>query len=226
MSPVRTLILGSASLVLLAPPAIAQRAFEGAVTYRMTSDGRSAEATFMSKGTRTRMEMASPGMPGTMVVLMDNTTMMMQVVMQSMGMYLEMDMKKMAESAPSGGAANTASIEKTGTSDEIAGIKCDNYRMKSGDGPETEACIATGMGYFMGGMENPMGGRGRASAGPNWAALARDFKDGMLPLRTRMMRNGTWVTIMEAVSVVSKALEDSLFRLPEGLRKMPMPGGE
>jgi len=75
-------------------------------------------------------------------------------------------------------------------------------------------------------MDNPMAGRGRGNAGPNWAAYARHFADGMLPLRVRMQRDGSWVTVMEAVSVVRKPLEDGLFRVPEGLRKMPMPGGD
>lgn len=226
MSPVRTTLLGSALLCLPAVPAAAQQAFEGAITYRMTSEGRSVDATFMSKGHRTRMEMEAPGMPGQMVILMDNQAMVMQMVMQSVGMYLEMDMKKAAGSGPGNATGAPPRIEKTGTSEEIAGIRCENYRMQSGDEPGVEACIATGMGYFMGGMDNPMAGRGRGNAGPNWAAYSRHFADGMLPLRVRMQRNGSWVTLMEAVSVVRKPLEDGLFRLPEGLRKMPVPGGE
>jgi hypothetical protein len=60
--------------------------------------------------------------------------------------------------------------------------------------------------------------------GPDLSAFAKEFEDGMVPLRLRVLRNGTWETVMEATAVERKRLEDSVFQLPAGLRKMNMPG--
>lgn len=220
--------LSHALLVLALPAGLAaQEAFEGAITYRMTSGNQSVEATFMSKGTLSRLEMTMAGMPGPVAVLMNMESMVTQIIMASMGMYMEMDMSQMAQTAAGQGrtGADNVVIEKTGTADEIAGLRCDNYRISDAGQPEVEACIATGMGWFMGGPANPMA-RGRGSeAGPNWAAYAKEFRDGMVPLRVRSRQGANWNTIMEATAVDRRPLSDDLFRVPTGLRRMSMPGG-
>jgi len=212
------------AMTLVAPvEASAQRSFEGVVTYQMNAEGQSIEAKFMSKGPRTRMEMTMPGMPGPIYILIDQEARVSRTVMESMGMYMEIPIP---DEIPTGAGGDAPQVEKVGTSDTIAGIQCENYRFKDGNQPETEACIATGMGWFMGGMGNPMGGRGARPAGPDWASLAREFKDGLLPLRVRTRRGDDWSVIMVATAVVRGELSDDLFRLKPGLRKMGMPGGE
>lgn len=219
-------LLGVTSLLTLPATASAQEAFSGVITYRMTSEGRTVEAKIMTRGSKTRMEMPMQGMPGTAVMLMDTETMKMQMIMQSMGVYLEMDLARAAASAPAREPGSPAAIEKLNTSEEIAGIHCENYRFREGDEPESEACIATGMGWFLGGPAGGPGTRGGPPAGPDWAAYTRDFRDGMLPLRMKVRRGDTWVTMMEATAVDPTPVEASLFELPAGLRKMAMPGGE
>jgi hypothetical protein len=223
--------LGLAAL-LLAPAALpAQRAFEGTVTYRMTAQGTSMTMTQMTKGSKVRTEMEMPGMPGPMYVLMDMDTEVMQTVMPSMGMYMEMSLKQIADQVAMTpemreSMNQTPEIERLGTSDEIAGIPCQNYRFTQG-GQEMEGCIATGMGFFMGGAGGGPPGQGGplGGMGVDFSKLMAEFKDGMMPLRMRLKQDGTWSTVMEATAVERKSLDASLFVLPSGLRKMNMPGG-
>ncbi len=218
-------LLGAVLATLLPASASAQGAFEGTVTYRMSMEGRSLDAKFMSKGQMTRMEMAVPGMPGPVVVLTDNEAMVSRTVMASMGVYLETDLKRTTAAPRRGGDAVADSMQSLGTHDEIAGIACENFRITQGTEPETEICGARGMGWFMGGMSNPMGGRGTTQTGPNWGAIARQFPEGLLPLRVRTKVGDAWTDMMTAIEVVPGSLGDDLFQLPAGLRKMSMPGG-
>lgn len=231
MRPTLSARLGLAAL-LLAPTSLpAQRAFEGSITYRMTADGVTMQMTMMTKGSKVRTEMEMPGMPGPMFMLMDTEREIMQTVMPSMGMYMEMDMKQVADqmqiTPEMREKMNQAPrIEALGTSDQIAGITCQNYRFTQGE-EEMEGCIATGMGVFMGGASGGPPGQGGplAGLGVDFSKLTAEFKDGMMPLRMRLKQNGTWSTFMEATAVERKSLDDSLFTVPSGLRKMNMPGG-
>lgn len=231
MRPTFSARLGLAAL-LLAPAALpAQPAFEGSITYRMTAEGVSMQMTMMTKGSKVRTEMEMPGMPGPMFVLMDTEKEIMQSVIPSMGMYVEMNLKQVADqmqiTPEMREAMNQApKIEALGTSDQIAGITCQNYRFTQGD-EEMEGCIATGMGVFMGGASGGPPGRGGplSGLGVDFSKFMAEFKDGMMPLRMRVKQNGTWSTFMEATAVERKSLEASLFELPPGLRKMNMPGG-
>jgi hypothetical protein len=231
MRPTLSARLGLAAL-LLAPTALpAQQAFEGTVTYRMTAEGMTMTMTQMTKGSRVRTEMEMPGMPGPMYVLMNMESEVMQTVMPSMGMYMEVSMKQAMDQIPMTPELRESmnqkpEIERLGTTDEVAGIACQNYRFTQGD-QEMEGCIATGMGFFMGGAGGGPPGQGGplSGLGLDFSAFEREFKDGMLPLRMRINQDGTWSTLMEATAVERKSLDDSLFELPPGLRKMSMPGG-
>jgi hypothetical protein len=75
------------------------------------------------------------------------------------------------------------------------------------------------MGMGGGGRSNPLSG-----LGPDLSAFAEEFEDGMVPLRLRVLDDGEWQTVMEATAVERKRLEDSVFQLPAGLRKMDIPG--
>lgn len=220
----RPALCAAAAAALLLPPRLpAQTAFEGVVTYRMAAMGQDATLRYMVKGTRIRQEIEAPQMPGPMFMLMDVDGKVVRTVMPSMGMYMEINLDDMERylTDDQRKAAEDVTIEKLGTTDRIAGIPCENYRM--GAPAEMEICVATGMGWF---MSAPAPGRGRGAGAPNLAKFREQFKDGMLPLRMTHVKNGTREVMMEATSVERKALDDSLFQLPTGLRKMDMPGGE
>lgn len=233
MSVTRPLFASSIALALmLVPPtdASAQRSFEGVITYRMGNGRESADVKVMSKGPVTRMEIQGQGMPGGMVMLMNGEKQVMQMIMASMGMYMEMDMRQAAQMAAQAAPAEAGDLpsgfklEKVGTPEEVAGIRCENYRFIQSGQPETEACIASGMGYWMGGMAAPQASRAPVpSMGPDFSAFMKEFKDGMVPLRVRVKEGNNWKTVMEATAVERQSLGDDLFVVPPGLRKMGMP---
>jgi hypothetical protein len=229
MRPPTAAVIGLV-LALQTPTTLpAQAAFQGSVTYRINSEGQSGEFTMMSLGSKVRMEMAAPGMPGPMVMLMDGEKMVMQVVMASAGMYMEMDMNQAMQMVPESarGQADAAmqggAITKLDTTDEVVGIPCQNYRFANDGDPVVEACIASGMGYWMGGMSAPRNSRMPLQMGPDFSGYMKDFENGMVPLRVRTKRGETWSTVMEDIAVERKTLDPSLFTLPSGLQKMPVP---
>lgn len=219
--------LAAALLTATSTALSAQEAFQGAITYRMMSDGRAAEMVMMSLGSKARVEMSGQGMPGPMVILIDGEKMLMQVVMAQMGMYMEMDMNQamanMPSGAPDAGAAARGTFTRVDGSDEVAGVRCQNYRFSQPGQPESEVCVATGMGYWMGGMSAPRNSRMPIQLGPDFSAFKGDFNEGMLPLRVRTRKGEGWETMMEATLVERRRLGPDLFTVPAGLRKMAMP---
>lgn len=215
--------LGVLALLLAPAPAAAQQTFEGVIAYRLTAEGRSVTMRQMSKGSMTRTELEMPGMPPGMYMLLDGGRQVMQVVMGAMGMYMEMDLSRATAGAQT---AAVPKITKLGTSATIAGVPCEDYRFGEG-AEEVEVCVATGLGFFMSPNMPGPGGRGgpTPNMGPDLSAYRSEFKDGMVPLRMKTKVNGEWTVMMEASEVSRKALDAGLFRLPDGLRKMPMPGG-
>lgn len=207
-------ILTVFAAVMLAPAALlSQEQFQGEIVYALSMQGREGKARYMAKGNKVRQEMQFPGMPAGMYVLIDMDTRKAQTVMGPM--YMEVDLGEM-EAAMAGETDKTPPLAKLGTSQTIAGHKCEDYRF----GTEMEACIATGMGWY---LSPPSGGMGRqrTASGPDWTAYRKEFKDGALPLKLRMLVNGAWQDMMVAESVEQKVLSDDLFKLDPKLQKMP-----
>ena len=231
MRATRIAPLGLAALCLAPTALTGQAVFEGTVSYQLTAEGMTMNMTQMTKGSKVRTEMEIPGMPGPMFILMDMEEQVVRTVMPGMGMYMEINVKEMVDQVPMTpemrqNAAKTPDIERLGTSDQIAGISCQNYRITQGS-QQIDACIATGMGVFMGGASGGPPGRGGPldGLGVDLSAFMEEFKDGMMPLRIRINQEGTWTTVLEATAVERKRLDDSLFVVPAGLRKMNVPGG-
>lgn len=215
------------ALLVLPAPVRAQEAFQGSVTYRLQVEEMSVTMTMRSKGRKTRTDMEMPGMPGGMFMVMDLDSMTMQTVMPEMGMYMSIDMKTMLENAGSAlpidslraAMANTT-LQALGTTDTIAGLPCQNYRVGQGD-EQTEMCVATGMGNLGGGtntLESSIPG-----LGIDFSAYAREFPEGMLPLRMKTLKDGVWTTMMEATAVDRTPLDDAIFTIPPGLTRVEPP---
>jgi hypothetical protein len=211
----------------------AQAPFQGSITYRVQVEEMGMSMTMHTKGSRMRTEMEMPGMPAGMVMIMDMDSMVTRVVMQEMGMYMEMDMKALLATAESmlpqstrdsmAAATADATMESLGTADEIVGIPCRNYRLSNGP-DQMEGCIATGLGSLGGLGELPSELAGPlAGMLPSMDQYAKEFPDGMLVLRVRMMRNGAMETTMEVTALERKVLDDALFAIPPGLTRVDPP---
>lgn len=208
--------------VLVPPPATAQDGFAGVVTYDLRANGQSTTMRYLARDGKVRQEVEMPGMPGPIVMLLGVTPGKMQIVMASMGMYMETDMTD-PNAAPIPSATAKAPVVKKLGSETIAGLPCDNYLV--GEEQDMEVCVASGLGWFMNGStpSGPMPGAGPST--PDLSVYRSVFKDGMFPLRVTQVKGGNREVILEATAIDRKTVpEASLFVLPTGLQKMNMPG--
>lgn len=214
------LALGAA---LFSGPLTAQ-GFEGVVAYRMGGEGgKSTEMTMSIKGAQVRTDMTAEG--HNMAMLLDGQSTTMTMLMAEQKMYMTMDMKAMRERMPGMEHGDHAppKITALGTSETIAGRRCENYLVES-EKSKIEVCNAKGMGNFMA-PQSPMG-RGAASPLNDFdnEAYRAFFKDGFFPLRVSNVEGGGKKVVMEATRVEPKSLDASLFQVPAGYTQMRMPG--
>jgi hypothetical protein len=222
----RFIPVAAAALVAVAP-ASAQSAFEGVVKYRLTTEGRSVDVTYMMKGDRARSEMTMDGMA--IAMLMDASATTMTTLMPAEKMYMTMDLSRMRQRAQGSDTAEQQ-FTATGRTETIAGHECEHYL--TGTGQNTDMCVATGLGYYLGG--GAAGRRGPGGGGGSYgvprpgdarmAAFRTKFPNGFFPLRLTVTEGGKVTTDMVVTSVEQRALADDLFTVPAGFTQMSMPG--
>jgi len=213
----------AAILVLLAtvaPPAEAQRTFEGVITYDMTAAGTSMEMKQMAKGMKIRSEMEGP--MGEAISLMDVEAGEITTIMPAQRMYMTMDVDAMMQQMPAQHEPpRPEEFEATGRTETIAGHECEHYTYTN-DAMTADICIAEGLGFMPIGSPGAMGGGSLAADMEAWQAR---FPDGFLPLSMEMTSQGNTMT-MRATAVEQTSLSDDLFVVPEGYTRMPGgPGG-
>lgn len=220
-------ISAAVAALVAGAPAAAQSAFEGVVKYRLTTEGRSLDVTYMTKGDHARSEMQMDGMA--VAMLMDASATTMTTLMPSEKMYMTMDLSRMRQPAQ---ASDTAAQQftATGRTETIAGHECEHYL--TGTGQNTDMCVATGLGYFLGG--GAAGRRGPGSGGNSYgvprpgdaraAAFRAKFSNGFFPLRLTVTEGGKVTTDMVVTSIEQRALGDDLFTVPADFTEMRMPG--
>jgi len=103
-----------------------------------------------------------------------------------------------------------ASIKKLGTTENVAGIPCDDYEITSGKDAPMRACIASTLGRFL--YPRPTGGMGRSTSPPAWV---RAFGNRpVFPVKV-WSTDGKGVA-MEVKSVQRGSIPESEFQVPEG----------
>ncbi|MBL9207893.1 MAG: DUF4412 domain-containing protein [Opitutaceae bacterium] len=204
-------------LLVAAASAFAAESFEGKITMRITSDGKSHDLAYAIKGSRMRMEMAADGK--TMSTILDMKAKEMMMLMPEEKMYMVMPLRDAMDQATS--AASTTTFEKTSETETILGYKATKYLVKSKDQKEPIEVWATeGLGsYFNPSDFGPMGGKRKPAA---WEAELRS--KGFFPLRTVMKGRKGREDKMEVVNVEKTSLPDSFFAPPAGYKKFEMPG--
>lgn len=217
-------IFTTAALALVAAGPAAAQQFEGVITMTVQG-GRTGELVQMYKDGKVRMEMQGPEGRGG-VMLMEPGKSEVTMLMPSEKMYMVMDPSAMARR--SGMAADSAppKVTKVGTSETVAGRKCDNYLV--GQAQDHEVCVAKGLGFFGGMGRGPMGrGRGPGGGMPDLASaeLRAEFKDGFFPLKISRIDGDKKAVVLEVTKIEEKPLPSSMFVVPEGYSKMDMPMG-
>ena len=206
-------------LPVLAAAPLAAQAFEGTVMMRMPVGGTAlTDAKYMIKGDKIAAIMtmgpgAGPMAGKEMRMITDRTamtmTMLIPIEMAGMkGMKQVIDLKKAA-------AAHTKTpveAKALGTSDVVAGYKCDNFEITDGKRVST-LCITRELGTFIypsGGMM----GRGGGDA-PAWVTAMRDHPG--FPLR---VSDHDGKVIMEVTGVKKGNVPSDTFEIPEGYSDM------
>jgi len=187
--------------------------FEGEITMRTArANSPPANLVVKAKGGKLRFDTNTNGQ--TASAIFDPQTNKVTALLDAQKAYMDMDFSSanvMPNTDPS-----TATIEKTGKSEKIAGLDCDDWVAKDPSGKRSEVCIAEGLAFFdLEGL--------RKGGGAGWNKELRDKK--MFPLRSvEYDASGKEMSRSEATKVEPKKVDDALFQVPKDYTKLPTPG--
>lgn len=187
------------SLFVFTGTSLAQSAFEGKITF--TGDGADGETVeYLTKDGAIRMN-APDGEQGTMI-MKDGK---MIILMPQMNMYMEQPLD-VDETITEQDVAE-ADIQKTGETKDILGYTCEKW-VATDNGEEAEMWVTDEIGNFF-----------FFDAVKKDAAFTDIFGDSFFPME--IIDGGSVVFKVTAVEEMS--LEESLFEVPAGYKKMDMP---
>jgi len=214
-------VLFSLALLLgvFAGIARAVETFEGRITMKLTSEGKSNEVAYATKGSRMRMEMNSEGK--SVVTLLDLNEKQMMMLMPDQKMYMVMPLRDVPGADKVDAAAADTTLEKTSETEIILGYKTTKYLARSKDQKEpVEIWAAEGLGSFFNPNDlNVMGGKRKA---PLWEKELRE--KGFFPLRIVSKPKKGREDRMEVIKLDKTALPESLFVPPADFKKFNLPG--
>jgi len=205
----------AATLAVVPTAAVAQSAFEGVVTFQVDGGPEGPQTMQYSiKGPKVRMDVSARGME--MFILYDGTAKTVDMVIPMQQMYTQRSVDNAQAMVDS--AADKTKIVWTGNKETIAGYECEHANITDSRGQTTDVCLTKALGTFVQ-MNGGMGGRGRGRGGMGggWEGhIGQTF-----PLK--VVSNGK--VEMEVTKVEKKSLDDAIFSVPAGYRKMTMPMG-
>jgi len=239
-------IFALAAPFALAGALSAQKPFEGSVTVKITSGGKSFESKTYSNGTRTRTEYGMGGQQAVMIT--DLSEGKSYTLIPSQKKYMVMDFKAMAEAlkpmAEGMGDKNPKpekldpsklpKVTATGRKETIAGYSCEHYTLEAEKGL-MDFCIAKGLGSFspFGGVGGGggMGGAGGSAAmaklvaaNPGYKQLLDMFKDGFFPLKMTMSEDGQVRMETEVTQIDKGNVPATMLAIPSDYTELKMPG--
>ncbi|MEX2044807.1 MAG: DUF4412 domain-containing protein [Opitutus sp.] len=195
--------------------------FEGRVSFRMTSGGKTQDIRYAIKGERIRIEM--PGQAGMGGMIMDTSKKEMIMLMDEQRMYMAM---AMPDTAPGTGreTGEAPTLEKTGETEQILGHTAEKF-ISTHQGTKTEMWLAEGLGtYAAFSDQNPGGGRKSGVQIPQGWMKAIAGKP-LFPLRVvGRDKAGRESFRMETTALDRQPLPDSLFTPPADYQRMDMGG--
>jgi hypothetical protein len=213
----RVLLAGSVLSLFAAVPLAAQ--FEGTVVMNVpTSPG--TEMTYYIKGNMLAAKVTSPAQGPAhevhMIFDLPNHKMTKLVPMGmggSKGMKMVIDTKDQAESS-----TTTSDVKALGTSETIAGYKCDDVQVIDNGKPSGTLCLTHDLGFFAYAV---MSGMGKRAATPTWAKVL-----GNKPAFPLKATDEKGKVVMVATSVQKGSIPDDAFTVPDGYQDMSgMMGG-
>jgi hypothetical protein len=186
--------------------------FEGEITMHTTSANAAAPPQDMIvkvKGDKLRFDTKGADGSNTYAIY-DPSTNKVTMVMEGQKMYTDLDFA--TASAPQANTSpDSASIDKSGKHETIAGIDCENWTAKDPSGKRSEVCIAQGIAFF-----DMKGLKSGGSSG-----LGKELRDKKLfPLRSVEYDGaGKETSRMEVTKVEKTTLDDAQFSVPKDYTK-------
>jgi hypothetical protein len=131
-------------------------------------------------------------------------TVLVPMAMNGMkGMKMVMDTKDMGDSS-----ASTTEAKALGTSETIAGYKCDDIQVIDKGKPSSTICLTHDLGFF---AYAAMGAMGRRAASPSWTRVI-----GNKPAFPLKVTDDKGKVVMIATSVQKGSVPDDAFSVPDG----------
>jgi hypothetical protein len=193
-----------------------KKGFEGEITMHTTTpSGPPHDLVVKAKADKLRFDMKSPIGEETHG-LFDPSTNRVTVFIDSEKSYMDMDFSVGAAATPNIDP-KSATAKKTGKTETIAGRSCDDYVVGDETGKRTLVCLASGLVYFDIGSLRPGGGT------PSVAAVEFRAKK-LFPLKSvEIDASGKETSRMEVTKIDKKSLDDSLFAIPAGYKRVDLP---
>lgn len=199
--------------------------FEGEITmHATTSRGTAEDITFDAKGNKIRFD--APSQRGEQShVIFESGSKKILVVMDTQKSYMEMDLTAMQNMAVGMGHAPNqpsvpsaqATVTKTGKHEKIAGYDCEDWDIKEQNGKKAQACIAEGIPFLDFASLSPM-----QAPQNNWMTELHDKR--LFPLKVvEYDPAGKEMSRMEVTKIEKKKLDDSVFAIPAGYKKIEIP---
>ena len=209
-----------ACISVTATSPLAAQGFQGVMQFVSYDRHSSTPDTIvqMTKGSKIRIEgMGSRGHGGAMIMDGDKRT----IIMPEQKQYMDWPMDMGGKEAASEAAKHHGSAEKTGKSETIAGITCDDWHYKGtndkGEAEEGDVCVAKGAGLMITRMAGPMGMH-IFDAGGEAFNQALNNGAGIM----KVTQNGK-VSVL-AVKAEPSSLPDAMFAPPADYTKLDMAG--
>jgi uncharacterized protein DUF4412 len=227
-----------AALPLLAASAVAAQApFEGIVVMKTTMEGKTFETTQYVKGNKTRQDIAMQGHSSIQINDMDAQK--GYILMPEQKKYMVTDYNELRQTAKDLTEATKGVVKKddhampkltnTGKTETVAGHQCAHYTMSADASTTFDFCVVRGMGMWQLGAGGT-GGAGRGGATGDFLAqhpeirdYLKEFKDGFLPIKTTVTKNGKVQMVSEATSIERKSLGHDVFEVPAGYSEIKIP---
>jgi hypothetical protein len=188
--------------------------FEGSITLRSTR-GSSPPVDMVVKAKGDKLRFETPTSDGrAAIAIYSPTDNKVTVLVDAQKIAMDMDLS--SPSAAPNTSADTSNVDKTGKSETIAGIGCEDYVVKDPSGRRTETCIAQGLAFF------DLEGVRRGVGGSAWTKSLREKK--MFPLKSvEYDAAGKEISRTEAVTVQKEKLDDAMFVVPADYKRMTQP---
>ena len=198
--------------LLYIPFSFSQTNFEGKIVFQVNDEGVNQQMSYLVKGSKFRIE--PEGTQGQGIMLFDNDTRMMTILMPSQKMYMEIPMDN--EAMNNNDEDETVYFVKTRESKEINGYTCDKFEFKDKDG-EGVAWMTKELGGFLF-LNDP---ESRQESG--WQKAIAE--EGYFPMEVYQKNaSGDEYSVFKIIELKPMDLDNALFNVPAGFKKLDMSG--